>query len=296
MKPAFKPASIPACAETPPQGVVAASVIGSREGIAERKDDWLIEEVPVALIFNGISHAVMLASPTDLEDFALGFGLSEGLLLNSGELHGVDIVQVEGGIELQMEVAAACEMRLKSRRRTLAGRTGCGLCGAESLSQVHHTLPLAPNISVRPSAIAKAQRALRDQQAIQQWTGAAHAAAWCGLDGDVRLAREDVGRHNALDKLIGAMRRADVDAIDGFVCVTSRASFEMVQKTAMAGAGLLAAVSAPTSMAVETAQACNLALAGFVREDDLVAYTFAERVGLSAADVRSSSRDMAVGR
>lgn len=272
-------------ATTRPAGVVATAVVGSRAGVVTCTSDWLVEEVPVALVFNGISHAVMLATPTDLEDFALGFGLSEGFLSNAAELFGVDVIQADGGLEVQMEVAAACEMRLKSRRRTLAGRTGCGLCGAESLTQVHHPLPVAPDVSIGQSAIARAQRALRDQQAIQQWTGAAHAAAWCALDGNVRIAREDVGRHNALDKLIGAMRRADVRAGDGFICVTSRASFEMVQKTAMSGAGLLAAVSAPTSMAVATAQACNLALVGFVREEDLVAYTFPERVGLCEVDV-----------
>lgn len=279
-----------------PDGVIPATVVGSRRGVVTQVADWVVEEVPIALVFNGISHAVMLATPTHLEDFALGFGLSEALLSNASELYGVDIVSVEGGIEVQMEVAAACEMRLKSKRRTLAGRTGCGLCGAESLTQVHHPLPVAPILSIAPSSIAKAQRALREQQAIQQWTGAAHAAAWCGLDGEVRLAREDVGRHNALDKLIGAMRRSAVDASDGFVCVTSRASFEMVQKTAMAGAGLLAAVSAPTSMAVATAQACNLILAGFVREDDLVAYTFPERLGLAMPDTHSSSTRTDDGR
>ncbi len=279
-----------------PAGVVAASVVGSRRGLVAQVADWVVEEVPVALVFNGISHAVMLATPTHLEDFALGFGLSEGLLSNPGELYGVDIVSVEGGIEVQMEVAAACEMRLKSRRRTLAGRTGCGLCGAESLTQVHQPLPMAPVVSVRRASIARAQRELRDQQAIQQWTGAAHAAAWCDLTGNLRLAREDVGRHNALDKLIGAMRRAAVDASHGFICVTSRASFEMVQKSAMAGAGLLAAVSAPTSMAIATAQACNLALAGFVREDDLVAYTFPERLGLGTSDTHSSSTGTNDGR
>jgi FdhD protein len=267
----------------PPTGVISAPVVVARGGVVTRDTDWLVEEVPVALVFNGISHAVMLASPNDLEDFALGFGLSEELLLRPSELYGVDVVPANGGIEVRMEVAAACEMRLKSRRRTLAGRTGCGLCGAESLDQIQRTLPTAPIIAVRPDAIARAQRGLRDQQAVQQWTGASHAAAWCGLDGDVRLAREDIGRHNALDKLIGAIHRAAVDATEGFVCVTSRASYEMVQKAAMSGAGLLAAVSAPTALAVQTARSCNLALAGFVREDDLVAYTFPERLGLCAA-------------
>ena len=269
------------------RGVVSATAVGLRGGVVTQKADWLVEEVPVALVFNGISHAVMLATPADLEDFALGFGLSEGLLANPAELFGIDVVHAQEGIELHMEVAAACEMRLKSRRRTLAGRTGCGLCGAESLTQVHHELPRAPVIAIECNAIARAQRSLRDLQAIQKLTGAAHAAAWCGPEGNVRLAREDVGRHNALDKLIGVMRRSAVDPVDGFVCVTSRASFEMVQKTAMAGVGLLAAVSAPTSMAVETARACNLVLAGFVREDDLVAYTFPERLGLFAAEGHS---------
>jgi FdhD protein len=186
------------------------------------------------------------------------------------------------GIELQLEVAAACEWRLKERRRNLVGRTGCGLCGTESLDQVRRTLPPLQRPTIAPEVPGRAQRALREWQAVQRLTGATHAAAWCDREGGIQLLREDVGRHNALDKLIGAMNKAAIDPAQGWVLVTSRASFEMVQKTAMAGAGLLAAVSAPTTLAVALAQQAGLALAGFVRGDDLVAYTFPESFGLPA--------------
>ncbi len=242
--------------------------------------DWLAEEVPVALVFNGISHAVMLASPLDLDDFALGFALTEGLIESPAELYGVEIQALPEGIEVQMQVSSACDWRLKARRRTLAGRTGCGLCGIESLAQLERTLPRAPEVFVGAAALARAQRELQGLQDMQQLTGATHAAGWCGLSGEVRLAREDVGRHNALDKLVGAMCRAGEDPAKGFVALTSRASVEMVQKSVAAGVGLLAAVSGPTALAVRRAEALGLALAGFVRGSDGVAYTFAERFGL----------------
>jgi len=263
-----------------PAGVSNAQVTVWRGDEVRAQADWLADEVPVALVFNGISHAVMLASPADLEDFALGFGLTEGLLASAAELYGVDVQPVATGIEVQMDVASSCAWRLKERRRSMAGRTGCGLCGVDSLVQVRRELPALPAVQVAPQALARAQRELRHEQAMQQLTGAAHAAAWCGLDGQVLLAREDIGRHNALDKLVGAMTRAAVNPAQGFICITSRASFEMVQKTAAAGVGALAAVSAPTSLAVQTAHDCGLALAGFVRGDDCVAYTFPERFGL----------------
>lgn len=261
-------------------GLREAEVVALRGGAVQRRADWLAEEVPVALVFNGISHAVMMASPTQLDDFALGFGLTEGLLASAAELYGCEAVPVDEGIELRLEVSSACEWRLKEARRTLAGRTGCGLCGTDSLKQVRRVLPAAPVVSVPATALALAQRSLRDHQALQQRSGATHAAAWCGPDGRIVLSREDVGRHNALDKVIGAMVRAEVDASNGFLCITSRASFEMVQKAVMAGAGVLAAVSAPTAMAVDVAVGAGLVLAGFVRGDDLVAYSFPERLGL----------------
>jgi FdhD protein len=263
-----------------PQG--QAQVTEWREHAVVERADWLAEEVPVALVINGISHAVMLASPCDLEDFALGFALTEGLIASQAELYGVEMEEVAEGIELQMQVSSACAWRLQARRRTLAGRTGCGLCGAERLAQVTPDLPRAPEVWVSPAALARAQRELHGRQVVQQLTGATHAAAWCGLNGEVRLAREDVGRHNALDKLVGAMVRAAEQPARGFVALTSRASVEMVHKSVAAGVGLVAAVSGPTALAVRRAEALGLALAGFVRGADGVAYTFAERFGLRA--------------
>jgi FdhD protein len=260
-----------------PPGVSRAEVVSLRGAEALARPDWLAEEVPVSLVFNGVSHAVMLATPGCLEDFALGFALTEGLLDSRAELYAIDVVEVELGIELRLEVSAACAWRLRERRRSLAGRTGCGLCGTEQLAQVRRKLPTAPRVRVPLRSMTKAQRELRAHQALQQLTGAAHAAAWCHLDGSARLVREDVGRHNALDKLIGAMVSAGLEPADGFVCITSRASFEMVQKAAAAGIGALAAVSAPTRLAVDTAVQLGVALAGFVRGDDAVAYTFPER-------------------
>ena len=262
------------------EGLRAAEVVALRGGTVQRRADWLAEEVPVALVFNGISHAVMMASPTALDDFALGFGLTEGLLAGAAELYGCEAVPVAEGIELRLEVSSACEWRLKEARRTLAGRTGCGLCGTDSLKQVRRPLPRAPAVQVPAAALNSAQRALREHQALQRRSGATHAAAWCALDGRIVISHEDVGRHNALDKVIGAMVRAGADARQGFLCITSRASFEMVQKAVMAGAGVLAAVSAPTALAVDVALEAGLALAGFVRGDDLVAYSFPERLGL----------------
>ena len=250
-----------------------------REGAVNDTHDWLADEVPVALIFNGISHAVMLATPLDLVDFALGFGLTEGLLASKDELYGVDVVPDPAGVRIEMEVSSACFARLKDRRRSMAGRTGCGLCGTESLEQVEPPLAaLVPcTAPLSPAAIAAALRAMPSHQALQQRTGATHAAAWCSLDGQVRLVREDVGRHNALDKLVGAMVEAGADPRDGFACITSRASVEMVRKAVAAGITALVAVSAPTSRAVATARRAGLALAGFARRDDLVLYSDPDR-------------------
>jgi FdhD protein len=250
-----------------------------RAGTVAEAQDWVADEVPVALIFNGISHAVMLATPLDLEDFALGFGLTEGLLANAGELYGVDVLPDPAGMRIEMEVSSACFARLKDRRRSMAGRTGCGLCGTESLEQVEPPLAaLAPcDTPLSPPAIAAALQAMTSHQALQQRTGATHAAAWCSHDGAIALVREDVGRHNALDKLVGAMVEAGVDARDGFCCITSRASVEMVRKAVAAGITALVAVSAPTARAVATARRAGLALAGFARRDDLVLYADADR-------------------
>ncbi|MCK6423884.1 MAG: formate dehydrogenase accessory sulfurtransferase FdhD [Burkholderiaceae bacterium] len=248
-------------------------------GQGRRREEWLAEEWPVAMVYNGISHAVMLASPLDLEDFALGFSLSEGLIDRPEDLLDCEVEASGPGLALQLRVTLRCFMRLKERRRTLAGRTGCGLCGTESLSEAVRPVPrpVAP-LRVPAAALQRAMAALDAAQQLQRLTGATHAAGWFDADGRLRLAREDVGRHNALDKVIGAAARAGLDPAQSFVAVTSRASYEMVYKAAHAGLGLLAAVSAPTALAVRTAEAAGLVLAGFVREDRATLYTHAGRV------------------
>ena len=271
----------------PADGARLAPVVRWRGGVRSEVEDWISEEVPVALEFNGVSHAVMLATPADLEDFALGFGLAEGIFASASELYGCE-AEAEadaGGITLHLEVSARCFAGLKERRRTLAGRTGCGLCGTESLDQVLRPLPqiAADGAPLPASAIAQAMREMRERQHLCEATGAVHAAAWCDREGHVQWLREDVGRHNALDKLIGALARARHTARAGFIAVTSRASVEMVQKAAMAGAPLLASVSAPTLLAIETARAAGMGLVGLARHDDLVVYAHAERVVLEAA-------------
>ena len=279
------PAESVSLGERPDRGADPARVHVWREGRQVEVSDWIARETPIALIFNGISHAVMMASPGDLYDFALGFGITEGLLASPAELYGVDVVEVQQGVEVHLEVSSACAWRLRERRRNLAGRTGCGLCGTDSLSQVRRVPDtMAHPVCLVPKALFRAETGLKNAQVLQKLTGATHAAAWCNLDGEVQLLREDVGRHNALDKLIGAMIRADVPVAEGFVAITSRASFEMVQKTAMIRAGALMAVSAPTTMAVQLAEACGVALAGLVRDGRrMVAYTFPERLGLPPA-------------
>ncbi|MGP1691736.1 MAG: formate dehydrogenase accessory sulfurtransferase FdhD, partial [Giesbergeria sp.] len=240
------------------------------------------------------SHAVMLATPLDLADFALGFSLSEGILSDASELYGVEEEASELGITLHLSVAAGAFARLKERRRSMTGRTGCGLCGTESLAHVARTLPPLPSMAetgpLDRAAIARAMSQFCELQTLQQATGAVHAAAWCSAGGEVRWLREDVGRHNALDKLIGALALNGVNAAQGFIAVTSRASFEMVQKTAAAGVPLLAAVSAPTSFAVTTAERAGLTLVGFARQQDLVVYCRPERLGWGPLGVHSLNK------
>lgn len=241
--------------------------------------DHVAEETPIALEFNGISHATMLATPADLEDFALGFSLTEGIIDSVSDVRGIDLVPQCDGIVVQLEISTACEVRLKTRRRAMAGRTGCGLCGVETLPEVLRHVPALPNgPAVSVKAVLAAMRAMRATQSLHDMTGATHAAGWANAAGEILIAREDVGRHNALDKLIGALARAELDATQGMVLVSSRASFEMVQKTASAGVGILAAVSAPTALAIRLADSANLALLGFLRNEDATIYAHPERI------------------
>jgi len=255
-----------------------------RAGVASSAQDALAEEVPVALEYNGISHAVMLATPADLEAFALGFSLSEALVASPAEFYGVEIVAGAAGITAHIEIAAGAFMRLKARRRSLAGRTGCGLCGVDSLAQVIRPLPyLAPVQGLTGAAIRRAVAQARQQQPLNRLTGATHAALWCGRDGMPRAAFEDVGRHNALDKLIGGLHLHGADLADGFCLITSRASVEMVQKAATAGIAAMVAISAPTALAVRTALGCGLTLVAFARGDDFTAYAHGANIAMETA-------------
>jgi len=261
-------------------GSVAAPLVRARGDTTEPGSAQVAAEVPIALQYNGVSHAVMLATPCDLEDFALGFSLSEGLIDSVSEFYGVEIEPARGGVTLAIDVASAPFVRLKERRRTLVGRTGCGICGTESLDQVLRPLPAleARGPQVARAALARAGSELPQLQPLQQQTGATHAAAWCSVAGDVLCVREDVGRHNALDKLIGALARTGFDADSGFALITSRASVEMVQKSATVGISVLAAVSAPTSLAIRVAEDCGQTLLGFARGDSFSIYTHGRRI------------------
>lgn len=235
--------------------------------------EWVAVETPIALTVNGVSQAVMLATPADLEDFALGFALNEGWITARGELLDVDVLTQHEGIELALTVTAAREQQLKARRRMLAGRTGCGLCGLESLAQVSAVEPPRVQAPVLAGdALDRALPALHTAQVMNARCGGLHAAAWCSPSGELHFAREDIGRHNALDKLCGALAHRGDDTSQGFVLMSSRASFELVHKTAMAGVGLLACVSAPSSLAMQTAQRLGLQLWAFVREGRATRY------------------------
>jgi formate dehydrogenase accessory protein FdhD len=248
-------------------------------GGAETRDEIVAEEVAVALAYNGISHAVMMATPCDLEDFARGFTLTEHIVDRPSEILDIEVEPMGRGIEVQVRIAGRRMAALQERRRTLAGRTGCGLCGVDSLEAALRPVPASPStVPVSRAAIARAMAALPPEQRINRDNGATHAAGWATLDGTILAVREDVGRHNALDKLAGALARADLEGKGGFVVVTSRCSYEMVQKAAAIDAAAIAAVSAPTSLAIETADQAGLALVAFVRDDRLTVYAHGERI------------------
>lgn len=259
-----------------------------QHGETSSAQDCVAEEVAVALVYNGISHVVMMTSPGDLADFALGFSITEGIFEHPRELYDIDIQQHDSGIEVRMTIAAQRFAALKQQRRNLTGRTGCGLCGAETLAQAIR--PIQPLGNVQPisdGAIQRAVRQLDKNQPQQLATGACHGAAWCNRNGDIVLIREDIGRHNALDKLIGALKRSNRDLQDGFVLISSRASYEMVQKVTSVGIGSLVAVSAPTGLALRLAKDANLQLIGFARPQRHVTYS-PEPAATATADQHST--------
>ena len=261
-----------------PAGIVELSVHRPPH-ITHATPDYLAEEVPVALVYNGISHVVMMASPKDLELFAIGFSLSEGIIEQPQEIYGMDVVQACNGLEVQIELSSRRFMGLKERRRALAGRTGCGVCGVEQLNDIGKPLvPLPFTQTFNLANLNYALEHLNDVQPIGQLSGCTHAAAWVLPSGDIAGGHEDVGRHVALDKLLGRRARESDVWQQGAALVSSRASYEMVQKSAMCGVEILFAVSAATTLAVEVAERCNLTLVGFCKPGRATIYTHPQRL------------------
>lgn len=256
-----------------------SSVRRWREGTSSIAHDRLAEETPVALVYSGLPYVVMLTTPQELEDFAVGFSLSEQLIGRASEIKSLEIHRVDRGIEIHLCIPSERFVALADRQRNLAGRTGCGLCGVSTLAEtVRRPAPVSTGITVSTRELHEAFQQLPARQNLNAITGAVHAAAWAVPRQGVQLVREDVGRHNALDKLIGALARADVDFTTGYALVTSRASYEMVQKSATLGITLMAAISAPTGLAVRLAEEAGLTLIGFARKGNHVVYARPERI------------------
>ena len=237
------------------------------------------EETPVALVYNGWPHVVMMCTPADVDDFALGFTVTEEIVRDAAEVESIRAVPYSQGIEVEIAIPSDTAEALQRRGRSLVGRTGCGLCGVTTIDDaLRPGRSVAPRAPITLDAVFRAGEELPAWQRYNEGTGAVHAAGWATTDGHVVLAREDVGRHNALDKLIGAMLRAGVDPSDGFAVVTSRASYELVQKCAVAGISLLAAISRPTGLAVRMAEAAGITLAALLRGHSVNVYSHPERL------------------
>ncbi len=263
----------------PLAGCVQRRVARFNNGSVEQTDDWIASEVPIALSYNGAAHVVMLATPMDLDEFALGFSLSEAIITSPDELESIEIEERIEGIEIGMRIPELRAEAIAARQRNLSGRSSCGLCGTQQLEDVvRHPPVVASALRTSPAILHRALRLLDAAQPLNQRTGSTHAAAWVDAQGSLQCVREDVGRHNALDKLIGAIARENLDIPQGFLILTSRASYEMVQKAATVGIGLVAAISAPTALAIHLAESCGVTLIGFAREASHVVYTHAQRI------------------
>lgn len=249
----------------------------------ENREDNLIKEEPVALIYNGISHAVMMCTPENLEDFAIGFSLAENIVQHKQEIYDIEIIESCNGIEVHLEISTRRFVALKEKRRSMAGRTGCGICGVEQLEQVQQNCKNFPRShrlqQVNPLTLEDALIQLEQVQSLSKLTGASHAAAFFSVDGKLLSIREDVGRHVALDKLLGWHAKNDTPL--GFVFVTSRASFEMVQKCLACGIEMLCAISATTEMAVKMAKENDFTLLAFTRKGKTTIYSGSHRLLLS---------------
>ncbi len=260
---------------TPP--FIEVTPLAWRGGEPQRTRRAIPEETPIALTFDGSSYAVMMATPADLEDFAIGFALTEDVIDAPGDIESLEIVEAGGGIEARMWLKPEVSLRQRARRRSIVGPTGCGLCGTESIEQALKPVrTVASAFKVRPGDLVKGMAALHAQQSLNARTRAVHAA---GLytDGGI-IVREDVGRHNALDKVVGAAMRAGAAAGNSVVLLTSRVSIELVQKTAKLGAPIIAAISAPTALAVRVAESAGITLAAILRGEDFEVFTYPERI------------------
>lgn len=259
--------------ERPDHRLVSAWRIEDGERV--RAEECVAEETAIALIYNGTPHAVMMATPGDLGDFALGFSLTEGIVESAGEFQWVEMLEREAGIAVHCLIPEARHAALRERTRNLAGRSGCGLCGAESLeAAIRPIRKVRHDLHVDAAAISAALAALAQHQQLNRATGAVHGAAF--VDADGILVREDIGRHNALDKLVGAMLRERRGP--GFVLMTSRASYEIVHKAAAAGIELVAAISAPSALAIRLAEEAGITLIGFARDTRMTVYSHAQRM------------------
>jgi FdhD protein len=248
------------------------------QGVA-RATDVVAEESPITLRYQGTPYVVMLATPADLEELAVGFTLSEAIVASPEEIRHVRQVTAGDALEVHIDIAPPRFAELLRRQRNLAGRTGCGLCGAETVQgAIRRPPPVRSGLVVSPAALHAALQELAAHQPLNERTGSVHAAAWVRPGEGIRIVREDVGRHNALDKLIGALIRSKTDITGGYVIVTSRASYEMVQKAATVGVQLLVAISAPTGLAVRLAETCELTLVGFARPGRHVIYSHPRRL------------------
>jgi FdhD protein len=256
---------------------------GVWRGTASEGVRSVASEVPVAFVYDGGTEAVMMATPADLEDFALGFSLNDGVVAAKEDIDDLAVAEVENGIELRMKLKQRRRDALVTRRRRRAGPVGCGLCGVESIAEALPPLPrVGTSLIVEAKSIVEAMRALKSLQTLNAETQAVHAAAFFRPGGPVLLVREDVGRHNALDKLTGALVRGGHEPATGVILMTSRVSVELVQKAATMGAPVLAAVSAPTELALREAAKAGITVVGVVRDDGLEVFTHAERLIVDA--------------
>lgn len=249
------------------------------DGTVESTVDCVAEEEPVALTYQRTPHVVMLTTPADLEDLGVGFTLTEAVVERADEIRSVELVREAGRHEVRIGIAGERFAALLQRQRNLTARTGCGLCGAETIEQaIRHPPPVGAGPVISKAELHRAFTELQARQTLNARTGSVHAAAWALPGRGIQLVREDVGRHNALDKVIGALTRAQVDCRAGYAVVTSRASYEMVQKAATVGITTLASVSAPTALAIRLALEAQLTLIGFVRAHRHVVYANPQRL------------------